>query len=1023
MLSVSQTELLKNGSLLGLIFDQVEFDIVLPELKVVSFSAGQTLVEEGAPCDSMYICLSGELELYSHIDGQKITNGNLQPGRSFNLYAVLTSRPYQYAARFKTDGQICKIPTALIRQKLDRHPYLQTYLLGMTQDHDIRSLAKELDSIGCSQNFRVQFISSLVTKTYAPHEWLMSPRELASDAFYLLEGQLVHQHSKEKHAGGGISQWQAPARTWIGWKSLAEGSLVKHLLKSTSVVKALSLNRENFLRLKSKFPKDIGLYSKSILSGFDRSQSADDEPEEEVDIDAIIKNSKIPKRKPWASYPFVQQNDQMDCGPACMAMVSEFYDHRLTIQYWRNQLSTNREGTSFFDLAQTAERCGFTAYALAVSDLDTLDKGFFPAIALRQYHYLVIYKVTAKSVIVGDPGLGIVKMTKEEFYSGFENSVLFLKPTEKFFSIQTSESQYAHFWGMLSGLESEIALNFFVSVMIVGLGLFSPLLSQIFMDDILVRRDLDLLKLALAGGGLIAILGGLLSWSRVYYANYLATKFDFKAHSIFMKKMLSLDYKFFSDRHVGDFTKRLHEMEKIKSFLINSVEKIILSFLSVIIYSVALFMYSPTVALTVFAVTPVFFVISWFSGKKLTSLYQVIFKEGSELDSNLTDTIKGIATVKALGSELASRWRYEEKFIKLLKAERNYTLTSSTIGVLAEFYSQFANYVIMGLSAFMAIKGQLSPGQVVAVTMISGNVLAPLTSLAGQVGSLFEMKSVFNRLNDILLAPSENTTSKGRVKKEKIRGEIEFRDVWFRYGGESSDWVLKGISFKIEAGQNIAFVGPSGSGKSTLAGLLNRMYIPTKGQIFIDGRDYLDYDVNWLRQNMGVLQQESHLFRGSILENIALSEPEVNVTLAIEAAKKAAADEFIQKKPGGYDYLISAGGFGLSGGEKQRLSLARTFYKNPKILILDEATSALDGIAEFKLLSNIKREAKEVTIISIAHRYSTVKYSDFALVLFEGRVVGFGRHEDLKTENEIYKQLFSLQTEAQLAEAGLREVS
>ncbi|RYZ68039.1 MAG: ATP-binding cassette domain-containing protein [Proteobacteria bacterium] len=345
----------------------------------------------------------------------------------------------------------------------------------------------------------------------------------------------------------------------------------------------------------------------------------------------------------------------------------------------------------------------------------------------------------------------------------------------------------------------------------------------------------------------------------------------------------------------------------------------------------------------------------------------------------------------------------------LLKAERKFGLTAAGLGVAGQFYSKLVNLMIMGLAAYLAIRGDLSPGQVVATTMIAGGVLTPLTTLANQIGLIQEVKAVCARLDDIFSAPSETTKKHGQLRKETLIGEIEFHDVWFRYGGEGSDWILKGVSFKIEAGQNVALVGPSGSGKSTIAALLARMFVPTKGQIFIDGRDYLDYDVSWLRTQIGLLHQETHLFHGSILSNIAYADPEPEIGSVHAAAEKAAAREFIDKKPNGFDYLISSGGLGLSVGEKQRVALARMFYRQPQILLLDEATSALDGIAEAKLLHNLREQTKDLTTINIAHRYSTVRYSDFALVMSDGRVVGFGIHEELWAENSVYQELFAAQ--------------
>lgn len=1008
MLSETEDNLLRTMSLLSLMFSDEEISAILPKGSVHSFKQGEVVLIEGTLPESLIIPLSGSVELYSQVGQETIINGQVQPGRTINTFSLLRNVPYQYSARFKEAGTALVFSVSIITEKLKRHPELKTYLLGMTESHDLRRVSKDIQSLGCSQEFRIHFIANLHAKEFRPQEWLNRPHEVPTESIYLVEGQLTAQKAKVE-PGKPVLHIQIPSRTWYGWKTMVEGEASRHLLKSISHGKYLSLSSEKLRFLQENFAEDFDLFHDSQVSG-KQADDEEDDNSEEVDIESLIKESSKAKRKFWQSLPWVEQSDVMDCGPACMAMISSFYNHKIPIQYWRTQLSTSRDGTSLFDLALTSERNGFTSCALAVEDLSTLEKEFFPAIALRQYHYLVVYSVTSKAITVGDPSLGIVKMKPEEFYKGFENSVLFLKPNEAFFDLPVTGGQYGHYFQLLSGLHKELAVSLSVSLMMVILGLLTPILSQVFLDDILVNRDENLLKIVIGVSLVVTLLQGFLGWARVYYVNYIGIKYSYKAKSIFMKKMLSLNYKFFADRHVGDFTKRLSELDKIKNFLLDSVEVLLVSSLSIVVYTFALFIYSPMIAGTFFAVVPVFFLISWFSGKKLSGLYQTIFKESSELSSQLTDTIKAIPTVKAMTAEVACRWRYEEKFINLCKAERNFTLTGSAIGVIGSFYTSLVNYLIMGLCGYLAIKGDLTPGQVVAVTMISGNILGPLLSISGKLDDAFEIKAAMGRINDILLAPSEGAQNRGRIRKDQLLGEIEFKDVWFRYGGEGSDWVLKGINFKIEAGQNVAFVGPSGSGKSTIAALIARMFEPTKGQIFIDGRDYLDYEISWLRTQLGILHQESHLFHGTIMENIAFSDPNVDTAKVVMAAERAAAHDFIVKKPNDYNYMISAGGFGLSGGEKQRISLARTLYRDPTILILDEATSALDGIAESSLLGRMKEQVHGTTI-NIAHRYSTVLHSDYALVLLEGRVVGFGTHEDLASENTVYKKLFSLSDE------------
>ncbi len=1003
MLSPEELVKLKEASLLGLLFDENEIQYVVEKSVVECHAAGDVFIQEGEKCEFAYIPIAGAVELFSEVNGESILNGHVQVWRSINTYAILRKSNYQYSARFAKDGSVLRVPCSLIHEKMAARPDLLKYLVLMTENHEVRNIAKELTSVGCSNAFKVAFISKLDVKEFSSQDWVFDPGEVPVQTFYVYEGQLVSQSANKEKVG--ILQMQVPGRTWIAWSHVHQNTPMKNVVKSISSSKAFALSSLAMIEIEKNFPEDFTSFHESIVSGaFGKEE--EDEVDEDIDIDEMIRQNPVTKRRFWEPYPWIQQNDEMDCAPACMAMISEYYNRKIPIQFWRSLMSTSKEGTSLFDLALTAERNGFNASALEAEDLTQLDHGFFPAIALRQYHYLVIYKVSSKHVTVGDPGIGIRKIPLKEFYEGYENALLFLKPNEQFFSMEVPKGQYGHYMGLFKGLEREMLLTFAVSIMMVLLGLMGPIVSQIYMDDVLVNRDENLLKVILMLGLGLTALNGFLSWARVYYSNYLATKFEYNLRSVFMKKMLSLQFKFFADRHTGDFTRRLDEISKLKSFMLDSLEDLIISSLSLIIYSTALMFYSPMIAVIFAVAIPFFFLISWLASKKLISIYQIVFKESAELGSNITDVIKGISTIKSLNGELSSRWKYEEKLINLLKASRHFSLTSSSIGVIAGFYTSFVNFAIMGLSAYLAIKGNLTPGQVVATTMISGNILGPLMSIADKVGDFQEMRAVMGRLNDILLSPSEGSLHKGRTRKDTLRGEIEFRDVWFRYGGEGSDWTLKGITFKIEAGQNVAFVGPSGSGKSTIACLISRLYEPVKGQIFIDGKNYLDYDIDWLRSQLGILNQESHLFHGTITENISANDPNVDMDKIFQSAEKAAAADFINKKPNDFMYIISAGGYGLSGGEKQRISLARTFYRNPKILILDEATSALDGISERKLLGNLKENSGNITTVNIAHRYSTVKHSDYALVLYEGRVVGFGTHEDLASENEIYQSLF-----------------
>jgi subfamily B ATP-binding cassette protein HlyB/CyaB len=618
----------------------------------------------------------------------------------------------------------------------------------------------------------------------------------------------------------------------------------------------------------------------------------------------------------------------------------------------------------------------------------------------------VIYARNGNKITIGDPGSGIIELSIDDFMDGFENAVLLLKPGPEFFKIDISQRGSSHYFQLLKGYGREALLVILCSCLLTVFSLFPPILSQLILDEVLSKKDTKLLFVVLGAGIVVAVSRGFLSWIRAYYLAYITTKFDFKASTGFIRKMFSLPYSFFSTRHVGVFTRRLSEMERVRTFFTNTLITVAVDLATLVFYAIILFYYSPKIAIATFCLAPVLVGISMFFGKRLRKAYSQSFLVRTEVESLLTDQIKGIGTIKTMGAELPARWRYEEKLVNALKADYSFSLNSQALNATAETYNQIARFLLMGYSAYLGITGELSPGQVVALSMIVSSVIDPFNSLAHAWSGVQEIRIILDRLNDIFLAPSEAADKQKKLTKEKLSGEVEFRDVWFRYGGDSSDWVLQGLSFKIQAGQNVAIVGESGSGKSTIAYLLSRMYEPQKGQILIDGRDIRDYDLQWLRTQVGLLHQESNLFHGSVAENIAFGKPRFESYAVENAAKMADASDFIEKKPNGYAYQISHGGIGLSGGEKQRISLARTIFTGASLLVLDEATSALDGISEKKLLESIKNNFHGMTILSIAHRYTTVKMSDFALVIAKGRCMGFGTHEHLSRDSLVYARLF-----------------
>lgn len=1000
--------LLKDQSLLGILLEPKTIEAALEKFPPKTFKKGTILFNEGDPADDLIIVTSGQIQLFAK--ESKIEVGVLSIGRSANLYSLIRKLPFQYSGEAGANTSIIQIPWKFFEPIIKKEPSLGHYLQFITEYPIIRSISKEIDEIGCSRDFRIELIGNIQSVRLNTHNWVFQQGQVPEFAFMLTSGTM---HSYYKSGSEKVATLTpVPAKTWIGWTESFERKPISYSFRSAGTCHIFGIKGKRLQELSEEHKEDFKKYldwiqkATSVQKGPDESGAR-----EEADLTQTF--FQPPKRSWWSkwAYPWVQQENQMDCGAACLTMISKFYENEIPIQHWRNVIHVNREGTSLFDIAKGAELHGFSTHGLYVENLDELESSMLPVIAVRQYHFVVIYEINEKEIIIGDPGSGIRKLTREEFYKGFENAILLLRPTDTFFNVVIPTSGFGHYKQLFQGYEREMILILICSVLLVVFSLFPPILMQIVMDEVISKKDVSLLTFALSIVAVVTVLEAGMGWLRSYYISYVTAKFDFRAMSSFLRKMFSLPYEFFANRHIGDFTRRLSEMERLRNFLTGQMLSTFLDLLTLGIYGIVLFIYSPLVAVLTITISPILVLISMLFSKKLQSAYMESFNSRSEQESLLTDMIRGVPAIKALTSEVAARWRLEEKIVNTLKARYKFSMTASALGSISDVYGTIARLSLMGITVYMGIKGALTPGQVVSISVFVNFVIAPFQGLAHTWSNFQELRSAMIRLNDIFLSPSEKMTSKGTLSKQRLRGEIEFQDVWFRYGGDSSDWVLKGVSFKIEPGQKVAIAGPSGSGKSTIANLLLRLFEPTQGQIFIDGRDYKEYDLTWLRSQIGLILQDSHLFNGSIADNIAFGDPKADERMLRESAKMANAHDFIMNKPAGYSYIISHGGFGLSGGEKQRIACARAFYLNPPVLILDEATSSLDGVAEKELIHGVLQASTDRTVLSIAHRYTTARFFNQVLLMNSGKIVGFGTHERMREESELYNSLFGLEGE------------
>jgi len=437
----------------------------------------------------------------------------------------------------------------------------------------------------------------------------------------------------------------------------------------------------------------------------------------------------------------------------------------------------------------------------------------------------------------------------------------------------------------------------------------------------------------------------------------------------------------------------------------------ILNVLMTFVYFIVLFMYNVKMTLLLIAFVIPIGVLTVAVTPKIKDYARREFEASTDAESVLMETISGAETVKAMGIERPMRMRWEKKYVKALDVQYRSRRFDILMGLVGQLLNSATTVVILWVGANMVLSNELTIGQLIAFNMLMGSVMSPLMGLIGLWDELQETGVAMERLGDVLdIEPEQKPADiESRILLPELDGRIRFEEVFFRYGGKETPFVLENINLDMAPGELVAIVGPSGSGKTTLAKLVVGFYPPTGGKIYIDGYDLNVVDTEYYRRQVGYVMQNNLLFSGTIVENIAAGEENPDKRRVVEVATLADAHGFISAMPLGYEQIVGERGMGLSGGQMQRLCIARALYHDPRVLVLDEATSALDTQSESNILKNMQGVLEGRTAIVIAHRLSTIMNADKILVLYNGSIVEEGQHKELVDRKGMYYQLVQRQ--------------
>lgn len=551
---------------------------------------------------------------------------------------------------------------------------------------------------------------------------------------------------------------------------------------------------------------------------------------------------------------------------------------------------------------------------------------------------------------------------------------------------------------------AEVMLGSFVVQLF---GLVTPLFTQVILDKVIVHRSmstLDVLGIAFVA---VSIFEFLLNLTRNYIFIHTANKIDAKLGAKLFNHLFALPFVYFESRKVGNIISRIRELDQIREFITNKSVSVIIDLFFSTVFLVVMFVYSKILTLVVLIIVFLIGILYVTMTPELRARLENKFQMSAQSNSYLVEAVTGVQTVKSLSIEGIMQKKWNNYLGRYVKAGFNLAVMSNFAGSLSNLFQKMMTIAILWIGVTLVIKNQLTIGQLIAFQMFANQFTAPVMRLVNLWNEFQQVLLGVDRLGDILNNPVEITSSKA-ITLPKVNGSVRIDNLSFKYT-PNGPMVLNGIKLNVKAGQSIGLVGRSGSGKSTITKLIQKLYLPFEGTIYIDEVDIRQMNPIWLRNNIGVVLQENYLFSGTIRDNISMPKPDAPIEMIIQAAQISGAHSFISEMPEGYDTIVGERGSTLSGGQRQRIAIARALITNPKIIIFDEATSALDYESERVIMENLDKIKQGRTMFIIAHRLSTVKNCDLIVALDRGNIIEIGSHEDLINKKGYYYNLYTQQ--------------
>lgn len=720
----------------------------------------------------------------------------------------------------------------------------------------------------------------------------------------------------------------------------------------------------------------------------------------------------------------------MDCGPTCLRMVAKYYGRSISLDYLRNKSQYGKQGVSMLGLADAAESIGLKSVGAKLTIDQLINDAPLPAILhWDQYHFVVLIPGSTKNkLIIADPARGLIKLNKDEFIKSWTSTsengagkgiTLLLESTPLFNQNEfadTDQTQKGKIgWNYLFSYLKKSKASFFQIMLglIIGsaIQLIFPYLTQSIVDTGINTQNLNFIQIVLAAQLMLLFSQTVVEFIRSRILLHISTRINISLLSGFWAKLLKLPMQFFDSKHPGDIIQRIGDHHRIETFLTGTALNTFFSIINLFIFSLVLLSYN--LGIFVIYVVGSFLYLGWiqFFLRYRRKLDYQRFSIASRENNATMQLVYGMQEIKLNNAENTYRWAWEGLQAGLFKLNFKSLSLNQYQQIGAFFINQGKNILITFIVAKLVIDGQLTLGMMLAIQYIIGQLNSPVEQLIGFSQQAQDAKISLERLNDIHSLEDEESTNKEYNHALPEEHSIQVKNLSFTYPGSGNEPVLKNINLTIPQGKVTAIVGMSGSGKTTLVKLLLRFYESYKGDIHLGHSNFKTISPKYWRSISGSVMQDSFIFNDNIRKNITVTDDKIDNERLMNACKTANILPFIESLPLGFYTKLGAEGNGISGGQKQRLAIARAVYKNPRFIFFDEATNSLDANNEKAILENLQEFFKSRTVIVVAHRLSTVKNADKIVVLDSGIIAEEGTHAELTRKKGKYFELVKNQLE------------